>query len=80
MKRVLVRKNSSSPTVRPGLANRFSSNPQVNRPGGGRANPVGGFRTPRGLIMGQPVTGGHRQRTRLGGFKIRRLDRVRPRF
>ena len=31
---ILVRNNSSSPTVRPGLANGFSSHPRVNRPAG----------------------------------------------
>ena len=70
---ILVRNNSSSPTVRPGLANGFSSKPPVNRPAGGsglkplRANPVRGFSPPRGLITSQPVTGAHRQRTKLGG-------------
>ena len=68
---ILVRNNSSSPTIRPGLANGFSSKPRINRPAGAsglkpvRANPVQGFRTPRGLITGQPVTGAHRQPTRL---------------
>jgi len=70
---ILVRNNSSSSTVRPGLANGFSSKPRVNRPAGAsglksvKANPVSGFRTPRGLITGQPVTGGYRSGTRLGG-------------
>lgn len=70
---ILVRNNSSSPTVRPGLANGFLSKPRVNRPAVAsglkpvRANPVRGFRTPRGLITGQPVTGARRERTRLGG-------------
>ena len=70
---ILVRNNSSSPTVRPGLANGFSSKPRVNRPAGAsglkpvRANPFRGFSTPRGLITSQSVTGAHRQRTKLGG-------------
>ena len=70
---ILVRNNSSSPIVRPGLTNGFSSHPRVNRPAGAsglkpvRANPVQGFSTPRGLITGQPVTGAHRQPTRLEG-------------
>ena len=61
---ILVRNNSSSPTVRPGLANGFSSKPRVNRPAG--ASGLKPF-TPRGLIMSQPVSGAHRQRTRLDG-------------
>lgn len=70
---ILVKNNSSSPIVRPGLANGFSSKPRVNRPAGAsglkpvRANPVRGFSTPRGLITGQPVTGAQRQRMRLDG-------------
>lgn len=70
---ILVKNNSSSPIVRPGLANGFSSKPRVNRPAGAsglkpvRANPVRGFNTPRGLITGQPVTGAQRQRMRLDG-------------
>ena len=70
---ILVKNNSSSPTVRPGLATGFSSKPRVNRPAGAsslkpvRANPVRGFRTPRGLITGQPVTSARRERIRLGG-------------
>ena len=32
-----------------------------------KTNTVQGFRTPRGLITGQPVTGAHRQPTRLEG-------------
>ena len=45
----------------------------MNRPAGAsglkpvRANPVQGFRIPRGLIMSQPITGAHRQPTRLDG-------------
>ena len=48
---ILVRNNSSSPIVRPGLTNGFSSHPRVNRPAGAsglkpvRANPVQGFST-----------------------------------
>lgn len=67
---ILVRNNSSSPTVRPGLAKGFSSKPRVNRPAGASGSkPVraSGFSTPRGLVTGQPVTGAHRQRTRLDG-------------
>jgi hypothetical protein len=70
---ILVRNNSSSPTVRPGLANGFSSHPRVNPPAGAsglkpvRANPVRGFSTPHGLITRPPITGAHRQPTRLEG-------------
>jgi hypothetical protein len=70
---ILVRNNSSSPTVRPGLANGFSSHPRVNPPAGAsglkpvRANPVRGFSTPHGLITRPPITGAHQQPTRLEG-------------
>lgn len=70
---ILVRNNSSSPIVRPGLVNRFSSKLRVNCPAGVnslnliRSNPVRSFSIPRRFITGQPVIGAHRQRTRLDG-------------
>ena len=70
---ILIRNNSSSSTVRPGLANGFPQHLPVNRPAGAgnlkpvRANKVKGLKTPRGIITGQPVTGARRQPTRLDG-------------
>lgn len=70
---ILVRNNSSSHTVRPGLANGFLLKPRGNPPSGAsrlnpvKANPGQSFRTPHGLITNQPSTGAHRQKTRLDG-------------
>jgi hypothetical protein len=64
---ILVRNNSSAPTIRPGLASGFSSNPRINRPA--RASglkPVRAIRTPRGFITGKPVTVAQRQQTPFG--------------
>ncbi|NEP03363.1 MAG: hypothetical protein F6K34_00010 [Okeania sp. SIO4D6] len=70
---ILAKTGDRAPSVRPGLANGFSSHSRVNRPTGAsglkpvKTNTVQGFRTPRGLITSQPVTGAHRQPTRLEG-------------
>ena len=60
--------NSSLPIVRPGVANGFLSNPQVNPPAGAnKATSSPGLKTPRGLITSRPQTGARRERTRFGG-------------
>lgn len=67
---ILARNNSSSPTIRPGVASGFLPKPRINRPagaGGVKPTTVRGLSTPRGLITGKPVTQAHRQRTRLSG-------------
>jgi hypothetical protein len=70
---ILVRNNSSSPTVTPGVANGFLSKPRVNPPAGAsglkpvRATPSPGLKTPRGLITSRPQTDARRERTRLNG-------------
>jgi len=64
---ILVRNNSSSPTVTPGVANGFLSKPRVNPPAGAsglkpvRATPSPGLKTPRGLITSRPQTDARRK-------------------
>ena len=67
---ILVRNNSSSPTIRPGLANGFLSKPRVNRPAAakpGRATPSPALKAPRGFITSRPQTGARREQTKLNG-------------
>ena len=65
---ILAKNNSSSPTIRPGVASGFLPKPQINHPagaGGVKPTTARGLSTPRGLITSKPLTQAHRQRTRL---------------
>lgn len=69
---ILARNNSSSPTIRPGLANGFSSPPRGNRPAGAmglQPAPSPPLKAPRGFIGRRPQTGAGRQQTKLSGGK-----------
>jgi hypothetical protein len=68
---ILASNNSSSPTIRPGLAKGFSSHSRVNRPAGarglkpGRVTPSPALKAPRGLITSRPQTGAGARREHL---------------
>ena len=68
---ILVKSNSNSSTIKPGLVNGFSSKPKPNPPAGARglkSTRTRGFVTPSGIITGKPpVSGAQRQRTKLDG-------------